>query len=208
MVFKYNLSPVFTLNQDLLSTCYLFSSTLVREGKVIKVFDKKTNTTTSYPSIRKAALALNVDIKSFNKHLKTKSILGLTSLYRGQYLITSKELYSSESDSCARANTRQASAGQEANEAGGINIDNLPLNKFFVYHADMTLAYVFSSLVEIGRTLTPERCKKFTDCELSKNKNMQHILRVINKGTLTKTELGKFYILKNPGYSNSLALVV
>ena len=72
----------------------------------------------------------------------------------------------------------------------------------------MTLAYVFSNLVELGRTLTPQRCKKLTDCELGKNKNMQHILRVINKNILTKTELGKFYIFKNPGYSNSLALVV
>ena len=188
--------PCFTLNQDLFSAYSLSLSNLAskKEGKEVKVFDQKTNKTTSYPSIRKAAIALNVDVKSLNSHLISKSRLRLTSLYKKQYLITAKELYSSDSDSCAGARD--------------INLQNLLLNKFYVYHADMTLAYVFSSLVEIGRTLTPQRCKKFTDCELGKNKNMQHILRVINKRILTKTELGKFYIFKNPGYSNSLALVV
>lgn len=185
--------PPFTLNQDLFSAYSLSLSSLANR-KEVKVFDHKTNKTTSYPSIRKAAIALNVDVKSLNRHLISNSILRSTLLYKKQYLITAKEFYSSESDSCAGDRD--------------INLQNLLLNKFYVYHADMTLAYVFPSLVKIGRTLTPQRCKKFTDCELGKNKNMQHILRVINKRILTNTELGKFYIFKNPGYSNSLAIVV
>src|SRR5947207_11668 len=41
-----------------------------------------------------------------------------------------------------------------------------------------------------------------------KNKNLQHIRRVINKNILTSTEKGKFFIYKNPGYSSNLSLVV
>nr|YP_009262016.1 LAGLIDADG endonuclease [Chrysoporthe austroafricana]AMX22091.1 LAGLIDADG endonuclease [Chrysoporthe austroafricana] len=150
--------------------------------------------TTNYPSIRKAAIALNVSVKSLNCHIISRVKIGLISLYKGQYLITLEEVENSPSNSCIGGR--------------GLNVQDLPLKKFFVYNTDMTLAYVFDSLVELGRTLTPHRCKIFSDSELSKNKNMQHILRVINKGILTKTELGKFYLFKNPGYSNSLALVV
>ena len=77
LIFKYNLFPLFSLNQDLFSVVYgLFSSTLVskKEGKVIEVFDQKTNITTLYPSIRKAAITLNVDVKSFNCHLNLQIV--------------------------------------------------------------------------------------------------------------------------------------
>lgn len=52
------------------------------------------------------------------------------------------------------------------------------------------------------------RCKNLSDSDLKKKKNIQHILRVINKGILIKTELGQFYLYKNPGYSTCLALVI
>lgn len=45
--------------------------------KEVKVFDSKTNTTTSYPSIRKAASALNVEVKSLNRYINSKRELGL-----------------------------------------------------------------------------------------------------------------------------------
>jgi hypothetical protein len=54
--------------------------------KEIKVLDIKNNKITSYPSIRKAALAINVDVKSLNCHILYKSFL--TTLYKDQYLIT------------------------------------------------------------------------------------------------------------------------
>lgn len=61
---------------------------------------------------------------------------------------------------------------------------------------------------EAARVLTPKRCAHLTDVELKSNKNQQHIRRVFNKGVLTTTEKGKFYVLQNLGYSGSLDLVV
>ena len=46
-----------------------------------------------------------------------------------------------------------------------------------------------------------------TKKELKLNKNLQHIRRVINKGVLTSTEKGKFYIFQNPDHSSCLTLV-
>lgn len=70
------------------------------------------------------------------------------------------------------------------------------------------VAYVFDDIVKACRILTPMRCKNLSDSDLKKKKNIQHILRVINKGILIKTELGQFYLYKNPGYSTCLALVI
>lgn len=70
------------------------------------------------------------------------------------------------------------------------------------------VAYVFDDIVKACRILTPMRCKNLSDSDLKKKKNIQHILRVINKGILLKTELGQFYLYKNPGYSTCLALVI
>ena len=165
--------------------------------KEVKVLDIKTNETTNYPSIRKAAFALKEDVKSLNCHVISKSELGLNTLFKNQYLISvigdkPEELSNSSYD---RGIT--------------INIRDLPSNKLFVYNEDkQTLAYVLDNMVEACRTLTPKRCEKFSDSDLEKNKNIQHILRTINKGVLTRTEVGKFYLFKNPGYSTSLALVV
>lgn len=79
----------------------------------------------------------------------------------------------------------------------------------FAYYSDKkTIAYVFDSIGDGCPTLTPTRCNKFTDSQLRKNKNVQHTLRVINKGVLTKTELGQIFLFKNSGHSVCLALVV
>jgi len=201
--------------------------------KEIKVLDIKNNKITSYPSIRKAALAINEDVKSLNCHILSKSSLGLTTLYKDQYLITveskkSPELstgYCVSSFSNLKRNCTLSVKGKPVclstnpnrlvpkksilRSRDSININTLELNKLYAYYPDKTtLAYVFNNIVEACRTLTPNRSKKFTDSELKKNKNTQFILRVINKGVLTKTEQGKFYLLKNPGYSSCLAIVL
>lgn len=116
-------------------------------------------------------------------------------MFKGQYLIIVIRLKSRNSN---------------------INVHYLPFNKLFVYHEDnKTLAFVFYSLVEACRALMPKRCKNLSYTYLTKQKNIQFILRVINKGVVTNTEApaggwwpGKFYLFKNPGYSSSLALVV
>jgi hypothetical protein len=58
-----------------------------------------------------------------------------------------------------------------------------------------------------AKYLTPQRCAQLSDSDIQKPKNLQHIRRVINKGVLTTTEKGKFYIFKNPDHSSCLALV-
>nr|YP_009240537.1 LAGLIDADG endonuclease [Pyronema omphalodes]AMO66509.1 LAGLIDADG endonuclease [Pyronema omphalodes] len=89
-----------------------------------------------------------------------------------------------------------------------ISIHGLEKGKIFVYHPDKkTVAFVFDNCGQAARCLTPQRCMHFSDSELQKNKNLQHILRVINKGVLTLTEKGKFYFYKNPEHSTCLALV-
>lgn len=57
-----------------------------------------------------------------------------------------------------------------------------------------TIAYVFDYIVKGCRTLTPMRCVNLSDSDLKNKNNIQHILRVINKGILSKTELGQFYL--------------
>jgi hypothetical protein len=59
--------------------------------KYVKVFDSKTNITNSYPSIRKAAIALNVDVKSLNRHIIRTNESGLDELYKNQYYIVKKK---------------------------------------------------------------------------------------------------------------------
>lgn len=88
-----------------------------------------------------------------------------------------------------------------------IDINKLQVNKLFVYNADKkSLAYIFNNCGQACCVLTPVRCKKLSD--LTKNKNLQHIRRVINKGTVSKTEIGQFYIFANPSVSTCLDLVV
>jgi len=60
---------------------------------------------------------------------------------------------------------------------------------------------------QAARELSPERCLHLSDLEISQKKNIRHIRRVINKGVLTTTEKGKFYLFQNLNYSTSLSLV-
>ena len=167
-------------------------------NKEIKVFDVMSNTTTIYLSVNKAASSLKVDVKSLNNHILSKSLLGLDTLYKDQYLVTVEFSKSQKFLDSIRSGA-----------STHININTLTLNKLFAYYPDKkTIAYVFDNIVETCRTLAPIRSSKFTDSELGKKKNVQFILRVINKGVLTRTELGQFYLFKNPGYSSCLAVVV
>lgn len=85
-----------------------------------------------------------------------------------------------------------------------IDISKLEKDKLFIYHSDKkSLAYVFNSVAEVAKDLTPKRVAHLYDL----NKNLQHIRRVINKGTLTQTEKGEFYIFKNPNNSFCLGIV-
>lgn len=82
-----------------------------------------------------------------------------------------------------------------------IDIDKLEKGKLFIYHSDkQSLAYVMDSVVQAARELTPKRVAHMSDLELKQNKNLQHIRRVINKGVLTETEKGKFYIFETLVY--------
>lgn len=76
---------------------------------------------------------------------------------------------------------------------------NLPINKICVFDEKNNLVYTFDNNVQGCRTLTPNRSSRYSDVELGINKNIQYFLRVINKGTLTKTEVGSFYIYMNLG---------
>jgi hypothetical protein len=46
-----------------------------RPSRKISVFDFNTETSTSYNSIREAAIALNVNVCSINKNLKVKNLI-------------------------------------------------------------------------------------------------------------------------------------
>lgn len=89
-----------------------------------------------------------------------------------------------------------------------IDISKLEKDKLFIYHSDkQSLAYVFNSVAEVAKYLTPKRVAHLSDLDLNQNQNLQHIRRVINKGTLTQTEKGEFYIFKNPNHSFCLDIV-
>lgn len=90
-----------------------------------------------------------------------------------------------------------------------IDVNKLEKGKLFVYHSDkQSLAYVFDNAVQTAKELTPKRVAHLSNLDLSKNKNLQHIRRVINKGILTETEKGKFYIFENPNLSYCLSLTI
>lgn len=92
--------------------------------------------------------------------------------------------------------------------AATLDINELEINKLYVYQPDKkTIAYIFDSVELAARELTPERCCHLSDSEIRERKNIRYIRRVINKGTLTNTEKGKFYLYQNPNYSSCLSLV-
>ena len=88
----------------------------------------------------------------------------------------------------------------------GISLQKLDVNKVYVYHFDKILAHTFDSIEQAARELTPSRCSHLSDVEISRKKNIRYLRRVINKGVLTTTEKGQFYIYQNPGNSSCLAL--
>lgn len=88
------------------------------------------------------------------------------------------------------------------------NLHELETMKLYAYQPDKkTLAYVFDSVEEGARFLTPQKCSHLSDYEIAQKKNIRHIRRVINKDVLTTTEKGKFYLYQNPGLAPSLSLV-
>jgi hypothetical protein len=159
-----------------------------RRIKSLKVICTETKEENSYSTIRDAAKALKVDKILLRDYIQSYGDNNSNILFKDKYLII-----------VIRLKSRLSS----------VNVHSLPLNKWFVFHEDKkTIAFVFDSIVDACRTLTPMRCKNLSDIDLTKNKNVQHILRVINKGVITNTEVGKFYLFKNPEYSKCLSLVI
>ena len=150
----------------------------------VKITDIETNFTIAYDSISKASKAINLDIRTLKRYISLtgdkNKILPLKNRY---HVITEVSI-------------------------DNICLKNLEKGKVFFFESDKkTLAYVFDNCWQAARTLTPKRSAHFTDKQLKQNKNLQYISRVINKGVLTTTEKGKFYVFINPVYSDSLALV-
>lgn len=174
------------------------SSSALAISREIKIFDSETNITTNYPSIRKAASAIKVDVKSLNRHCLLIGNLVLNPLYKNRYLIDEV------------ASKPRKSHTLSKNLAGfEFDLKDLEKDKVYFFEQDKkTLSYVFNNCWEAARGLTPKRCIHLSDEELKRSKNLQHIRRVINKGVLTKTEKGNFYVFQNSGYSSSLDLVV
>jgi hypothetical protein len=130
-------------------------------------------------------------------------LLEIINLYK--YLISTSDLFIDFSITSLGVALKKKSPAKAVSD---ISIHGLEKGKIFVYHPDKkTVAFVFDNCGQAARCLTPQRCMHFSDSELQKNKNLQHILRVINKGVLTLTEKGKFYFYKNPEHSTCLALV-
>jgi hypothetical protein len=159
-----------------------------RRIKSLKVICTETKEENSYSTIRDAAKALKVEKNLLRDYIQSYGENNSNILFKDKYLII-----------VIRLKSRLFS----------VDVHSLPLNKWFVFHEDKkTIAFVFDSIVDACRTLTPVRCKNLSDTDLTKNKNIQYILRVINKGVVTNTEVGKFYLFKNPEYSKCLSLVI
>lgn len=166
----------------------------------VEITDTETNTISTFESIRKAAKAINSDVKSLTRYEKYLSGCGKNPvLYRNKYSVVFYRF---------NLNSTKPTCARESNLFSTIDKHKLGKDKLFVFLPDkITLAYNFEDCAQAARSLTPQRCAHLSDLELSRNKNVQHIRRVINKGVLTTTEKGKFYILQNPGHSTCLALV-
>lgn len=80
--------------------------------------------------------------------------------------------------------------------------NGLEPGKLYVYSPDKTLIYTFDSVEQAARELTPARCSHLSDLEISQRKNIRYIRRVINKGVLTTTEKGKFYLYQKSNHSS------
>lgn len=90
-----------------------------------------------------------------------------------------------------------------------ISFQNLQKGKLYAYSKDnSTVVFIFESVEQAASELTPNRCAHLSDIEISQKKNIRHIRRVINKGVLTTTEKGQFYLYQNLNSSTCLALEV
>jgi hypothetical protein len=146
----------------------LSSEKLTRRIKSLKVICTETKEENSYSTIRDAAKTLKVDKNLLRDYIQSYGDNNLNILFKDKYLII-----------VIRLKSRLSS----------VDVHSLPLNKWFVFHEDKkTTAFVFDNIVDVCRTLTPMRCKNLSDTDLTKNKNIQHILRVINKGVITNTD--------------------
>lgn len=63
---------------------------LSRGGVEVEVTDLDTKITTSYESIRKAAKAINSDIKSLSRREKSQLEKGINTPYKGRYIVVFK----------------------------------------------------------------------------------------------------------------------
>lgn len=118
----------------------------------IKIICNKTNKENSFSTLRDAAKALKIDVKSLQEHIELYSDNGSNTLFKNKFVII-----------VVRSKSR------------GLNVHSLALNKSFVYHEDKkTLAFVFDSIVDACRALTPIRCKNLSSTDLTENKNIQH----------------------------------
>lgn len=77
-----------TLN--LLREAALNRTKLSKPGVEVEITDLETKLTTYYESIRKAAKAINSDIKSLSRREKSQLKKGINTPYRGRYIIVFK----------------------------------------------------------------------------------------------------------------------
>jgi group I intron endonuclease len=75
---------------DLIRTAALKRTKLNKPGIEVEITDLETKLTTTYESIRKAANAINSDIKSLSRREKSQLEKGINTPYRGRYMIVFK----------------------------------------------------------------------------------------------------------------------
>lgn len=75
---------------DLFRNIALNRTKLPKAGVEVEITDLETKLTTTYESIRKAAFAINSDIKSLSRREKSQLEKGVNTPYRGRYMIVFK----------------------------------------------------------------------------------------------------------------------
>jgi hypothetical protein len=75
---------------NLIRTAALKRTKLHKPGVEVEITDLETKLTTTYESIRKAAKAINSDIKSLSRREKSQLEKGITTPYRGRYIVVFK----------------------------------------------------------------------------------------------------------------------
>lgn len=75
---------------ELIKTAALKRTKLNKPGIEVEITDLDTKVTTTYESIRKAANAINSDIKSLSRREKSQLEKGINTPYRGRYIIVFK----------------------------------------------------------------------------------------------------------------------